>query len=52
MVEAYGQTECTGIMTFTRLEDPVDGHVGGPVKTCEYKLEDVSDMEYYAFNPE
>ena len=52
MVEAYGQTEVCGTCHITDTGDPTDGHVGGPVKTCEYKLEDVSDMEYYAFNPE
>ena len=35
----------------TDFFDPIDGHVGGPVKSVEYRLEDVRDMEYFAYNP-
>ena len=52
MVEAYGQTEVTGGCHITDFDDPSNGHVGGIMATCEYRLEDVPDMNYFAYNPE
>jgi long-chain acyl-CoA synthetase len=46
MYEVYGQTEGTGLEFSTRVEDPMAGHVGGPVITFEYKLVDVPEMKY------
>jgi len=51
MVEAYGQTEITGGCHITDFSDPSNGHVGGVLGTCEYRLEDVKEMQYYAYNP-
>lgn len=48
MYEVYGQTEGTGLEFATRVEDPMGGHVGGPVITYEYKLVDVPEMKYTA----
>lgn len=47
MCEAYGQTECSGIMTFVSMVDPTNGHVGGVNTCCECMLEDVPDMNYF-----
>ena len=51
MVEAYGQTEVTGACTITHYNDPSNGHVGGVLATCELRLEDVPEMNYFAYNP-
>lgn len=48
VIEGYGQSECTTVITLQSPGDPVPGHVGGPI-ACNYvKLIDVPDMEYYA----
>ena len=46
ILEAYGMSETCGATTITKAEDPVCGHVGGPVKTCAIRLKDLPDMEY------
>lgn len=46
MIEAYGQTECSGVATFVDMQDPDNGHVGGVNTCCEIMLEDVPDMNY------
>ena len=46
VLEAYGMSETCGATTITRSEDPVCGHVGGPVQTCAIRLKDLPDMEY------
>lgn len=46
IMEAYGQTESTGGSFATHLADPTYGHVGGPTACTEFKLEDVSEMNY------
>jgi len=46
ILEGYGQTECTGVVTVTSPLDPEAGHVGGPGLHLEMKLEDIPDMEY------
>lgn len=46
ILEAYGMSETCGATTITRSEDPVIGHVGGPVKTCAIRLKDLPEMEY------
>lgn len=46
ILEAYGMSESCGATTITRAEDPVIGHVGGPVKGCAIRLKDLPDMEY------
>jgi len=46
-VEGYGQTEGMG-GTFTAIpEDPMLGHVGGPLPHAEYKLIAVPEMNYF-----
>ncbi|PVD38183.1 hypothetical protein C0Q70_00794 [Pomacea canaliculata] len=48
VIEGYGQSECTTVITLQSPGDPVPGHVGGPI-ACNYvKLIDVAEMEYYA----
>ena len=46
MIEGYGQTECAGGEFTTCVEDPLSGHVGGPLIHNEFKLVDVEDMNY------
>lgn len=46
ILEAYGMSETCGATTITKVEDPVIGHVGGPVKACSIRLKDLPEMEY------
>ena len=46
VLEAYGMSETCGATTITKPDDPVIGHVGGPVKTCAIRLKDLPEMEY------
>ena len=46
IIEAYGQTESGGASYMTMLGDPMSGHVGGPAKNVEFKVESVPDMNY------
>jgi long-chain acyl-CoA synthetase len=48
LLEGYGQTESTGASFITYAEDPILGHVGGPVvilyliqSNVEFKLVDI-----------
>lgn len=46
ILEAYGQTEGTGGEFSSGCDDPIIGHVGGPMVCNEFKLVDVPDMKY------
>jgi long-chain acyl-CoA synthetase len=46
ILEGYGLTESTAASCLTRINDPASGHVGGPIKCVEVKLEDIPDMNY------
>jgi long-chain acyl-CoA synthetase len=46
--EGYGLTETSGITTITEANDPIAGHVGGPVKIAKLRLRDVPEMNYYS----
>ena len=46
VLEAYGMSETSGATTITKGEDPVCGHVGGPVQACAIRLRDLPEMEY------
>eukprot|EP00914_Ancora_sagittata_P016313 GHVO01032513.1.p1 GENE.GHVO01032513.1~~GHVO01032513.1.p1 ORF type:complete len:836 (+),score=159.96 GHVO01032513.1:362-2869(+) len=46
MVEGFGMTETMGGSSVTLPEDPVKGHVGGPVPSMEYRLRSVPEMNY------
>ena len=46
MIEAYGQTECSGVCNFVDKRDPTDGHVGGPSVNNELMVQDVPSMNY------
>ena len=46
LIEAYGQTECSGVSNFVHQDDPTDGHVGGPCCNNEIMLQDVPSMNY------
>jgi len=46
MYEGYGMTETGAISNACDLRDPNVGHVGGPMVSCEMKLESVPEMNY------
>lgn len=48
IIEAYGQTEGTGLEFTTRADDPTSSHVGGPVPQNEFKLVDVPELDYFS----
>jgi long-chain acyl-CoA synthetase len=44
--EGYGQTECCAAATLSLPDDPVAGHVGGPLPCIKARLADLPDMGY------
>ena len=46
MLEAYGQTENSGLANLTMIDDNINGHVGGICVSLEEKLVDIPDMNY------
>ncbi|KAL6771392.1 LCS3B [Auxenochlorella protothecoides x Auxenochlorella symbiontica] len=46
VVEGYGTTETTAAATVTTPGDPVVGHVGPPLPSCEIRLADVPELGY------
>lgn len=46
--EGYGLTETSGATSVTVAEDPVAGHVGGPLENCSIRTRDIPEMSYYA----
>ena len=46
VVEGYGLTETSGGSSFTKIEDPVTGHVGGPTQCVKWRIMDVPEMSY------
>lgn len=46
ILEGYGLTETSGASTITWPQDPVAGHVGGPIECGKIRLRDVPDMNY------
>jgi len=48
LMEGYGLTETAGASSITSPNDPVPGHVGGPLECCKFRLKDVPSMNYLA----
>jgi long-chain acyl-CoA synthetase len=48
MHEGYGLTETSGGSSCTWANDPVVGHVGGPVTCVKWRLMDVPEMQYFS----
>ena len=48
IMEAYGLTEVSGGATSTKAEDPITGHVGGPIQRLRIRLRDVPEMSYFS----
>lgn len=47
VLEGYGMTETACTITLTDPGDATMGHVGVPTMSCEVKLEDIPEMNYY-----
>ena len=45
-LEAYGMSETSGGNIWSRVEDPVSGHAGGPNLTLACKIRDIPELEY------
>ena len=52
IAEGFGMTESCGATCISRLDDPVTGHVGGPVGCAEIKLISVPEMGYSVHDQE
>ena len=48
MLEGYGLSETSGAISATYSNDPLIGHVGGPVKCCKFRLRDIPEMQYFS----
>lgn len=48
MMEGYGLTEVSGGASVTFPEDPVAGHVGGPLRCVKWRTKDVPEMNYFS----
>jgi len=48
VIQGYGLTETSAGSTITLMEDPFTGNVGLPLPCCEIRLQDVSEMNYFA----
>lgn len=46
VLEGYGLTETSGGASCTWANDPVAGHVGGPLSCVKWRLKDVPEMGY------
>ena len=46
IIEGYGLSETAGASTFTLRDDPLGGHVGGPLRCSKIRLRDVPEMAY------
>jgi long-chain acyl-CoA synthetase len=46
VLEGYGLTETSGGAAVTAPNDPVVGHVGGPLGCVKWRLKDVPEMQY------
>ncbi|KAJ1910775.1 long-chain fatty acid-CoA ligase [Mycoemilia scoparia] len=50
MIQGYGMTECSGLISVQTPDDTTLKSVGPPVPSIEVKLADVPEMDYYAKN--
>ncbi|PWA65218.1 long-chain acyl-CoA synthetase 6 [Artemisia annua] len=46
VIEGYGMTETSCVITNMEVDDVLSGHVGAPLPACEVKLVDVPEMNY------
>ena len=46
VVEGYGATETAGATLLQLPDDYTSGNVGGPLASCDMRLEDIPDMNY------
>lgn len=47
VIEAYGQTECSGACCIEKQGDPFVGSVGGPLSCSDIKVMEVPDLDYF-----
>lgn len=52
LLEGYGQTETCGAATLMFNDDYSSGHVGGPISSCEIRVVDAPDMNYFVTDTE
>lgn len=45
-IEGYGLTETSGGASTSAMDDPVLGHVGGPLKCFKWRFMDIPEMNY------
>ena len=50
LIQGYGQTESSGVITIGLQGDNMTGHVGGPLRNVELKLIDVPELKYFTNN--
>jgi long-chain acyl-CoA synthetase len=48
VLEGYGLTESSAGSCLTRMNDPIAGHVGGPIPSLRLRLKDVPEMSYFS----
>ena len=46
VLEGYGLTETSGASSVTFANDPVSGHIGGPLGCVKWRLKDLPEMNY------
>ena len=46
MQEGYGLTETSASGCLMSAEDPITGHVGGPIEVCKLRLMSLPEMNY------
>lgn len=48
VLEGYGMTETGAGTIISNFNDPVSGHIGGPLANVKVKLKDIPEMGYFA----
>lgn len=48
LLEGYGLSETSAAATCTTKDDPILGHVGGPIRCTKIRLKDLPEMNYFS----
>jgi long-chain acyl-CoA synthetase len=46
VLEGYGLTESSAAAALTFSDDPVSGHIGGPLGCVKWRIKDLPEMQY------